>query len=251
MNRARSGKWLPRLFWLLLLLVAIGVAAVRWELLPVSAGLLAVTVGALGLTLFGVVLVLVILFRLVARKPVGGGTWGRCLLGLVPLAALLLSVGPQGLGAPPIHDITTDTRQPPRFELAAEARDQSDNDPAYEGEGVASVQREAYPDIQPLMVTRPPAETFKIVRRSIDVMGWDLLGVRDQDLAVEAVARSALFRFEDDVVVRVRPDNGGSRIDIRSASRVGQGDLGANAERIRRYRETLQGMLESVPQGGA
>ncbi len=251
MNRTRSGKWLPRLFWLFLLLVAIGVAAVRWELAPVSAGLLVVTVGALGLTLFGVVLVPVILVRLAARKPVSGAAWGRCVLGLMPLAALLLSVGPSGFGAPAIHDITTDTREPPHFELAAAARQESDNDPAYAGEGVASAQREAYPDIEPLIVERSPQEALEVVRRSIDAMGWEMLGVREQDLAVEAVAHSTLFRFEDDVVVRVRPADGGSRIDIRSASRVGQGDLGANAERIRRYRKILQQMLESIPRGGA
>ena len=146
--------------------------------------------------------------------------------GAFPLAALL-----SGGGAPPIHDITTDTEDPPAFVAAVplNAPGRTDYDPA-----VAEQQRAAYPDLGPLMLPVPPADAFDRAAEAIREMGWELLADDADALRIEATDRTFWFGFADDVVVRVAPDGDtGSRVDVRSLSRVGVGDLGVNARRVR------------------
>ena len=243
MSRAR--KWLGNGFIFSWGLMVAGIAAVRWELLPLSAGLLGASAGAAIAFIYGIFLLPVILYKLIFRKPRSSDQVAMCFFGLLPVAVLLLTVGPGGFGAPAIHDITTDTDNPPPFVLAAQQRAPSDNPVEYEGEVIARMQEDAYPDIEPLVVEAGGEEVLKTVVTSIRERGWTLLGTRqseDPEVAgfVEAVASSLVFGFEDDVVVRVtEPAPGTSRIDIRSASRVGLGDLGANAARIRELRADL------------
>ena len=146
--------------------------------------------------------------------------------GAFPLAALL-----SGGGAPPIHDITTDTEDPPAFVAAVPLNSpgRTDYDPA-----VAEQQRAAYPDLGPLMLPVPPADAFDRAVEAIREMGWELLADDADALRIEATDRTFWFGFADDVVVRVAPDGDtGSRVDVRSLSRVGVGDLGVNARRVR------------------
>ena len=146
--------------------------------------------------------------------------------GAFPLAALL-----SGGGAPPIHDITTDTEDPPAFVAAVPLNSpgRTDYDPA-----VAGQQRAAYPDLGPLMLPVPPADAFDRAAEAIREMGWELLADDADALRIEATDRTFWFGFADDVVVRVAPDGDtGSRVDVRSLSRVGVGDLGVNARRVR------------------
>ena len=135
---------------------------------------------------------------------------------------------------PPIHDITTDTDDPPAFvavlPLRADAPNTADYDPQ-----AAALQREAYPDLGPITLDAPPAEGFARALAAVRDMGWDLV---DEDAAagrIEATDTTFWYGFKDDVIVRVRPAGGGSRIDVRSVSRVGLSDVGANAKRIREY----------------
>jgi uncharacterized protein (DUF1499 family) len=97
------------------------------------------------------------------------------------------------------------------------------------------LQRAAYPDIAPVILAVPPAEAFKRVDSVAMAMGWDVVARAPADGRLEAVATSAWFGFGDDIVVRIRPDGVGSRIDIRSKSRDGDSDLGVNARRIREF----------------
>ncbi len=135
---------------------------------------------------------------------------------------------------PPIHDITTDTADPPAFEavvaLRAEAPNPSTYDPA-----VAALQREAYPDIVSLDVAKPPADVFEYVRGAAEAMGWDIVAVDADRGRLEATDTTFWFRFKDDVVVRVVATADGARVDVRSKSRVGRSDVGTNASRIRAY----------------
>lgn len=158
---------------------------------------------------------------------------------LVPIAVIVPQVI-RGSSVPAIHDITTDTDDPPRFDAAVELRGEDANPLAYGAgmespEELARLQEEAYPDIEPL---RTGLSVEEAVARAVEVLqaqGHDVVNreIEDGVGIVEAVATTLWFGFQDDVVVRVRPTSGGSVVDVRSVSRVGQSDLGKNAERIR------------------
>jgi uncharacterized protein (DUF1499 family) len=141
---------------------------------------------------------------------------------------------------PPIHDITTDTDNPPAFVAALTLRPAGANTVAYEGADLAAKQKAAYPDIAPVKLGQPPAEAF---RRSLDAAkampGWTVVDSDPATGRIEANETSRWFRFTDDVVIRVAADDAGSRIDMRSVSRVGRSDFGVNAGRIRAYMAAL------------
>jgi uncharacterized protein (DUF1499 family) len=142
--------------------------------------------------------------------------------------------------APPIHDITTDTDDPPTFVVLRSAREAAPNGFAYGGPAIAAQQHAVYPDVKPVVLAVPPAEAFRralIVARS---MGWDLASVDSAAYRIEATATTPWYGFKDDIVVRVQPADGGSRVDVRSASRLGESDVGTNAGRVRRYLERLR-----------
>lgn len=136
---------------------------------------------------------------------------------------------------PPIHDITTDTTEPPAFVALLPARLEAPNGAEYAGEDIARQQREAYPDVQPMRLDAPPPQAFERALAAARSMGWDIADANAADGRIEATDTTFWYGFKDDVVVRVRADGAGSRIDVRSMSRLGGSDVGANAERIRRY----------------
>ncbi len=136
---------------------------------------------------------------------------------------------------PAIHDITTDTLDPPAFVALAAERALAPNGARYAGAEIAEQQQKAYGDIKPLVVKSPPAKT---VQRAIDAarsMGWEIVASDTAAGRIEATDTTRWFGFKDDVVVRVRPEGAGSRVDVRSASRVGRSDIGANAKRVREF----------------
>ena len=152
-------------------------------------------------------------------------------------------------GNPPIHDITTDIENPPVFVDVLPLREQTKatNTAEYlrewpRGEGVIDVpalQKAAFPDIQPVVLDLPPAEAFVRAAAAVRRMNWTVVAEAPDEGRIEAFDRTAWFGFIDDVVIRVRPDGTGSRIDVRSVSRVGGGDRGLNAKRIRAYVKAL------------
>jgi uncharacterized protein (DUF1499 family) len=163
----------------------------------------------------------------------------------MPLVALVLAVlafspplmlRSQARGVPPIHDITTDAYDPPVFVALMEERKKAPNGADYGGPTIAAQQQKAYPDIKPIVVTSSPADALQ---RAIDAarsLGWQVVSSDAPSGRIEATDTTAWFGFKDDIVVRVRPEpTGGSRIDVRSVSRVGRSDLGANAKRIREF----------------
>ena len=142
--------------------------------------------------------------------------------------------------SPPIHDITTDTENPPRFVAMIPLRQGSPNAVEYQGEAIARQQRMAYPDIQPATVAEPPDAAFKRALNAARDRGWQIIAAVADERRIEATDTTVWFGFKDDIVIRVTPTSGGSRIDVRSVSRLGQGDLGKNAARIRAYLQRLQ-----------
>jgi len=144
----------------------------------------------------------------------------------------------QARSLPPIHDITTDTSHPPQFVALAAVRRAAPNGLAYGGEAVAALQRRAYPDILPLALGAHPPVAFERCLEAARGLGWKVVAADPAALRIEATATTPFFGFRDDIVIRITPLESASRIDVRSASRKGRGDLGTNARRIRAfYRE--------------
>jgi len=137
--------------------------------------------------------------------------------------------------SPELNDISTDISNPPPFVMALQLRRGASNPAAHPGAEAGALQRAAYPDIVPVTLPVPPAEAFKRVDAAAVAMGWDVVARAPGEGRLEAVATTAWFGFRDDIVVRIRAEGTGSRIDIRSKSRDGRSDLGVNARRIRAF----------------
>jgi uncharacterized protein (DUF1499 family) len=136
----------------------------------------------------------------------------------------------------PIHDISTDTGNPPQFVvvLPLRASTQAVNSTDYDAK-TAQLQREAYPDIGPLHLDLPPAQAFDRALAAARGMGWEIVDTAPAQGRMEATATTFWFGLKDDIVVRITMENGGSRVDVRSLSRMGQSDVGANARRVCDY----------------
>jgi uncharacterized protein (DUF1499 family) len=162
----------------------------------------------------------------------------------VPVTALVLAAAAaappmmmlsKAKAVPLIHDISTDLSDPPPFVALLEARKASPNGAAHGGAQVAEEQRKGYPDIKTLVVKTPPAETAQKAIDAARSMGWYVAATDAAGGRLEATDTTFFFGFKDDIVVRIRPEGTGSRVDVRSVSRVGLSDLGANAARIRKF----------------
>jgi len=141
-----------------------------------------------------------------------------------------------------IHDVTTDTEDPPVFVDVLPLRTGARNSATYGGTRVAARQRASYPDIAPVDLVLTPAAAAAKALVVVSEMGWALVAADSTAGRIEATATTRVFRFKDDVVIRVRPRGDGSRIDVRSASRIGNSDLGKNAERIREFSRRLRAL---------
>ena len=140
---------------------------------------------------------------------------------------------------PPIHDISTDLDDPPAFVDVAALRADAPNPASYAGAEVADQQREGYPDLQSLTVGMPADECFEHAAQAARDMGWTMVAEVPEEGRIEATATTFWFGFKDDVVIRIRNAAGGSRVDVRSKSRVGMSDVGTNAARIQDYLSLL------------
>lgn len=169
-----------------------------------------------------------------------------------PLAVLGLVIGLIVVGIPwqwrqkaqslpLIHDITTDLENPPAFVAILPLRADAPNPAEYGGPEIAAQQRAGYPDLGPLTLQEPPSQAFSRALAAARAMGWEIVASEPTEGRIEATATTFWFGFKDDVVVRVTPTDGGSRIDVRSVSRVGRSDVGANAKRITAYLAQIAG----------
>jgi uncharacterized protein (DUF1499 family) len=166
---------------------------------------------------------------------------------MVPIV-LVVALVLRSQQVPSIHDITTDTQLPPVFVYAQQVRHPSHNATVYSPTN-APLQNRTYPDVQPLLLTMAPARVLLLAEQLINTLGWQLHGIDTETTVVEAYDTSVVFGFVDDVVIRITPIKGdgeeGSRVDMRSASRIGVSDLGANAKRIANFLNELKGLSES------
>lgn len=169
------------------------------------------------------------------------------------LSALVLAVPlwslPSLLSLPRIYEVTTDPSSPPAFDRVAKIR-QGQANPVHYDPAFAPLQQSAYPDIKSLQVQRPLVDVYSSVRETVKALNWKVIDEQAPEGIksgyVEAVDRTLLFGFTDDVAIRVTGSSQAAKIDIRSSSRFGQHDLGRNAQRIRRFMTEVKTRLAEL-----
>jgi len=175
-----------------------------------------------------------------ARAWAGFAAALLALLVAVGTAAVPLDMRRTAASVPAIHDITTDTETPPEFVALRPQRERAPNGVAYAGAAVAAEQKKAYPDIGPVLLATPPPRAFARAEAAARSLGWQIVAAVPAEGRIEASDTTRWWGFTDDVVIRVAPALDGSRVDIRSESRVGRSDLGVNARRIRAFLAALR-----------
>ena len=224
-----------------LLLLPLGALGSRAELWSFLTGFMFLGGGAL-LATIGVVVGIVglILARKANRAADRPGLYAGIVISVMVLAFLMAQFNTAN-SVPPIHNISTDILDPPTFDrvvLLREGSNPLDYDASklveLPGEQVSygELQRAAYPDVLTYESSVAPEQALDVAVLVLEAMGLEIVDTNPAEGRVEATATTFWFGFKDDMVVRIRPTPGGSLVDVRSVSRVGQSDLGANAARI-------------------
>ncbi len=205
------------------------------ELMPSFGSVLVAVLG--GLLVFVTAAVMAIMAARQALATDRNWLLVSMVIGLIPAGAM----APYLLAAsvPAIHDISTDTVHPPQFSAVVSLRHDAPNSLEYSQTELAALvaaQKSAYPDVQPIDSDLAVAEALMRAEQVLREQGLEIVAANAGAGTVEATDTTFWFGFKDDIVVRVTARGNGSRLDLRSVSRVGQSDIGANAARIRRFR---------------
>lgn len=186
----------------------------------------------------------------------GSRGMGRILLALaldIAVLAYPAYLALQYRKLPAIHDITTDPIDPPRFEALARLRaGDGANTAVYAGLYSAELQRAAYPDIEPVDLDVPVQRAYEVALQVVGKRKWLVIDERAPQPPrrigrIEAVARTPIMGFREDVTIRITPDGDGSRVDIRSSSRYFESDLGSNAARVAKLMEDINNAVDNAP----
>ncbi len=229
---AAPGKWTTRIAratMVVALLVLLAGPVTKFGLLPWQAGLGIFALAALLAGIGGLFSVVSLLRRrggLVAMIAAAAG---------IAAFAVLMATVVAARAVPPINDITTDPVNPPAFVAITTATRGADAAPLGYDPGFAAQQTAAYPEVRPLLVESPPAEVFPRMLAAAKAMDWEIVSTDQATGRIEATATVPWWGFKDDIVVVMSPNGNGTRVDVRSKSRVGKSDLGVNAARIQEY----------------
>ena len=183
------------------------------------------------------------------RRGVGLLITGIVVAGLVLAMPAWLSF--QAVRLPMLNDVSTDLVDPPEFARSAQAlAARGSIEHAALSDDQRETERRAYPDLQPIVLDLEADEAWRLVLKAVAARGWRVIdqikpGGRTGAGHIDAIDRSAVMGFPDDVTIRVRPLAGQTRIDVRSASRFGRHDFGANARRIAKFATELQAQLDA------
>jgi len=240
---SRRAVWAARLGWFASVVVAMGVLGIRFRMLAVWPGLVVIAAGLL-------VALLALLLALIGFRQIwviGARGFGSALVGFLLALGLLVWPGimlARAIDSPVVHDVTTDPLNPPEFgrsRAVLAARD------GY----VPPVAPAFVPDgLKPLLLDVPVDEAMPMLDEAIANLGWEVLdrqlpSRRGAPGRIEAIQRGLLLRLPDGITIRVTPLLDQTRIDIRSATRYGNSDFGANARRIRAF----QAEVSSIARG--
>lgn len=140
-----------------------------------------------------------------------------------------------GRAVPPVNDITTDTANPPPFEAVMPLRQAANAQPVTYSPDFPAMQQRAFPDIVPAHLDKPVDQAFTVALDAVRKMGWTIVATDGERGRIEATDRTFWYGFTDDIVVRVSAEGSGARVDVRSKARIGKGDFGTNARRVRAY----------------
>lgn len=232
-NTPKLINWIGYLIITLLVMLPLAVLTVRsgaWQ-----QGLMLYAISCLGAALLLILAVVIMLLPKFApwRSAIGK----RALLALPGTLLLLSLLG--GGDYPPIHDITTDTADPPAFVTAPEQRGDASNSLEIKPDFI-SAQKEAYADLDTLVTDAAVEDAFDQAKATAQGLGWEIYYEDLNAGVIEAVDTTAVMGFKDDVVIRLRTNAKGTLIDLRSVSRVGLSDLGANANRIQQFLDNFE-----------
>ncbi len=246
-------SWARNLAVFAVVAVLVSIIVVRFDFLEMKPALMTFF-GALGLAALSI---LIGLAAFVAIWRNGSRGMSRILLAFVIDAAVLAYpayLALQYRKLPKIYDITTDPIDPPRFEALAPLRNgDGTNTAVYAGLYAAEQQQKAYPDIEPVQLEIPPDRAYAIALRLVNRRKWFVVDERPplpprKIGRIEAIARTPIMGFREDVSIRVQPDGEDSRIDVRSASRYFDSDIGSNAARVNKLIEDLNNAGEADAQ---
>lgn len=198
-------------------------------------------------TYLGIASIILIIGYSIWRRPKGrlAGALAMSAIAGVCAVAIPWSQMQTARSVPPIHDISTDLENPPAFVDIVALRKNAPNPPEYAGPDTARQQRQAYPDIESLILNAPLEEVYQSAQDLVRTLGWEPVSAETQQwqAQIEATDTTFWFGFKDDVVVRLQYTGNSTLVDVRSKSRVGQSDVGINAERIREFLRALEAQV--------
>ena len=231
---AISGIWLKRLAIFSVLILPVAVIGYRIGLydFPIALIMLAVSL------LIAAIIFLTSLFINLKHRSSNPSNSKRAQFSMYISLVPLLFLGSQVVTAksfPTIHNISTDIVDPPQFSEIVALRGSDSNPHTYNANELAELQKAAYPKIKTLSVQESAGNAFNKSLLLVEELGWDLVSTNQQLGIIEASQTSMLWGFTDDIVVRIHENHDKTEIDLRSVSRVGRSDLGANAKRIQRF----------------
>ncbi|MBU3019076.1 DUF1499 domain-containing protein [Paraglaciecola agarilytica] len=188
-------------------------------------------------------LVLILIQIIFMRKNISWAGVAVCAVLALVAVGLPMSMISKAKSVPPIHDISTDLTNPPKFVAIVALRADAPNPVEYAGEETAKQQREAYPELATQKYSQSTDQLFDATESAVNSLGWELVNADKSLGIIEATETTAWFGFKDDVVVRIRTTGEESFLDVRSKSRVGKSDLGKNAERIHTLIDAINSQL--------
>ncbi|WP_166422031.1 DUF1499 domain-containing protein [Paraglaciecola sp. 20A4] len=188
-------------------------------------------------------LVLILIQVIFLRKNISWAAVGVSAVLAIVAVGLPMSMMGKAKSVPPIHDISTDLVNPPKFVAIVALRADAPNPVEYAGEETAKQQREAYPELITQKYPQDTEQLFDAAEAAVNGLGWELVNADKSLGLIEATDTTGWFGFKDDVVVRIRTTGEESYLDIRSKSRVGMSDLGKNAERIHTLIDAINSKL--------
>jgi uncharacterized protein (DUF1499 family) len=186
----------------------------------------------IALILGAVAIVLAIIQVIFMRKTISWPATGVAVLCAAVAIVMPLSMMMKAKSVPPIHDITTDLVNPPKFVAILALRADAPNPAEYQGEEIASQQRKAYPELQTQKYQQTTDQVFDAALAAVNDMGLDVVSSDKALGLIEAYDTTTWFGFVDDVVIRIESGEQMTMLDARSKSRVGMSDIGKNAERL-------------------